>query len=73
MPGLDKAGPRGNGPMTGRAQGLCRQNNEGGRQNDGSAMAKGRGQGRGLRCGMGNRFGKRGRFGPNQTNPIDEE
>ena len=73
MPGLDKTGPQGNGPMTGRAQGTCRQGNFGRRQSDGSAFGRGRGQGGGFRCGMGNRMGRRNSFGPNQPRPIDEE
>ncbi len=73
MPGLDKTGPQGNGPMTGRAKGSCRQGNYGGPQSDGFAPLRGRGQGRGLRCGMGNRRGRRNNFGPNQPRPIDEE
>ena len=48
MPGLNKQGPEGNGPMSGRQQGMCRRTDElslGGRRD-------GQGQGRGMggRC-----------------------
>jgi len=44
MPGMDKTGPNGQGPMTGRQRGLCGSNSN-------------RGLGRGRGCGMGRRNG----------------
>ena len=73
MPGLDQTGPQGNGPRTGRGQGLCRQAEYGGRpgQNPAAQNRKGRGKGPGRK--MGNRFGRRSVFGPGQMLPSDEE
>lgn len=73
MPGLDKTGPQGNGPMTGRAQGLCRQDGNGGRRGRGPATGNGQGRRRGLRCGMRNRFGHKAMTGSSQLRPANEE
>ena len=61
MPGFDQTGPQGDGPMSGRAQGIC-----GTARSDNMSetsgfygQGRGRGQGRGFRCGRGNRFGRR--------------
>lgn len=73
MPGFDRTGPEGNGPMTGRGQGSCRQAEYGGRRGQGQTAGKGQGRGRGRRCGMGNRFGQNRMFGPSQALPSDEK
>jgi hypothetical protein len=61
MPGFDRTGPAGAGPMTGRGLGPC-----------GGGMGYGRGLGRGYGRGLGT-----GRFawGPyqNQKNPVNEK
>lgn len=68
MPGGDRTGPMGNGPMTGRAMGNCaqpveRENIENQRpgfgRGFGMGMARGAGfgMGRGMRCGFGRRGG----------------
>ena len=74
MPGFDKTGPLGDGPMSGRAQGMCRSSRSG-RQTErsgGYGLGRGRRQGRGFKCGMGNRFGRQG-IGPNRTQPFNDE
>ena len=48
MPGGDRTGPLGRGPMTGRALGYCSGNNNPGFANPGYGPAYGRGRGRGL-------------------------
>lgn len=53
MPRLDKTGPRGAGPMTGRGLGPC-----------GRGMGYGRGYGRGM--GYGGRFARRSFLTPNE-------
>ncbi len=55
MPGRDKTGPEGNGPLTGRRLGPCndKENNE-----DTTRYGNGRGRGRGI---FGRRSGGRGR------------
>ncbi len=75
MPGFDKTGPLGDGPMSGRAQGVCRSAHSG-RQMEragGYGLGRGRRQGRGFRCGMGNRYGRQGAQGPNRTQPFNDE
>lgn len=61
MPGFDQTGPGGDGPMSGRAQGMCRAARSGSMlaTAGGYSQGRGRGQGRGFRCGRGNRFGRR--------------
>ena len=49
MPGYNRMGPSGRGPMTGRGQGLCRA----GRASTGADSQAGIGWGRGFRCGHG--------------------
>jgi hypothetical protein len=53
MPGYDKTGPMGSGPMTGGARGFCNPANAAGR-----GMAYGRGFRNGSGMGMGRRFGR---------------
>lgn len=48
MPGFDKTGPQGAGPMTGGGRGACRQNDQ-----SGAGMGGGCGQGRGRCAGNG--------------------
>ena len=57
MPGGDRTGPLGRGPMTGRALGYCAGNNRPGYANPGF----GRGWGRGWGRGFGRGFRGRGR------------
>jgi len=70
MPGFDRTGPEGTGPMTGGARGLC---NPAG-ANAGSAGAYGRGRGlgygRGFRGGFGPGRGLRRGFGPRGYAPA---
>ena len=54
MPGGDRTGPVGQGPMTGRAEGFCT-----GSQTPGFANPGGIGYGRGLGSGRGRGFGRR--------------
>ena len=61
MPGLNRKGPQGEGPMTGRKMGRCNPDNKGKTdeeisQNRVSALEPGLGTGRGL--GRGRGFGK---------------
>jgi hypothetical protein len=58
MPGFDRTGPMGAGPMTGGARGLCNPANAG--YNPGFTEGFSYGRGLGLRCGF------RGRFGPDR-------
>ena len=62
MPGLDRSGPMGSGPMTGGRRGLCGNAGSG----YGTPMAYGRGLGmrRGFRAGFGPGRGWGGGFGP---------
>ncbi|MBT8330306.1 MAG: DUF5320 domain-containing protein [Desulfofustis sp.] len=75
MPGFDQTGPRGDGPMSGKAQGMCRAARSGRMQKefDGCGQGRGRGRGRGFRCGMGNRFGHRVGIGPQTPQPCEDE
>lgn len=68
MPGFDKTGPQGRGPMSGKAQGTCRAAGSEISQEQGGGYGQGRGrrQGRGFRCGMRNRLGRRLGWGSNQ-------
>jgi len=73
MPGFDKTGPQGKGPVTGGGRGTCRQNEKTGK-------GQGRGQGRG-RCagsvggrgmGQGGGVGRRPQqIGPDH--PVNEQ
>lgn len=56
MPGGDKKGPMGEGPMTGRGLGLCAGNDTPGSATD---INQGRGMGRGLGRGFGRGSGRR--------------
>ncbi|MGI9535884.1 MAG: DUF5320 domain-containing protein [Desulfocapsaceae bacterium] len=75
MPGFDKTGPSGNGPMSGKAQGMCRsaRTSRQQEQSGGYGQGKGRRQGSGFRCGMGNRFGRQGTSGPNRPQLFKDE
>jgi hypothetical protein len=54
MPNQNKTGPEGQGPLTGRGFGKCRQTNQGPSEADQSTpFSGGMGQGRGARNGMG--------------------
>lgn len=63
MPGLNKQGPEGSGPMTGRRRGQCNQQEDQNQLDQG--LGQGRGRGMGNRCqgprGRGNRAGGAGR------------
>ncbi len=57
MPGGDRKGPMGEGPMTGRGLGLCAGNDTPGSVTDANQMrGMGRGMGRGFGRGMGRGF-----------------
>jgi len=58
MPGGDRTGPAGAGPMTGRRLGFCVGNDEPGAYY-GRGYGLGRGAGMGFRHGFGSRFGRR--------------
>ena len=60
MPGGDRTGPMGQGPMTGRGAGLCAGEETPGFDSSQRQMGMGRGRGRG---GRGGGRGGRGRFG----------
>ena len=61
MPGLDRTGPQGDGPMTGRGMGRCNPDNR-----DSDDQGRGRGFGRGF--GRGNRRGQGRGFGNGNRN-----
>ena len=75
MPGFNKTGPLGDGPMSGKAQGMCRPARSGRQQEQAGSCGQGRGrrQGRTFRCGMGNRFGRQGALGPYRSQPFKNE
>jgi len=58
MPGGDRTGPMGQGPMTGRALGYCAGNNMPGYANSWPRGGFGRGFGRGFGGGWGRGFGR---------------
>jgi len=58
MPGGDRTGPAGAGPMTGRRLGFCVGNDEAGTYY-GRGYGFGRGSGMGFRRGFGSRLGRR--------------
>lgn len=60
MPGGDRKGPMGEGPMTGRGLGLCAGNDTPGSATE---INQGRGMGRGFGRGMGRGFGRANRHG----------
>lgn len=62
MPGRDRTGPMGAGPMTGRSMGICAGN---------TSAGFGRGCGRGFGRGMGRGFGFRTAEPMNSTDRID--
>jgi hypothetical protein len=66
MPGFNKKGPEGLGPLTGRRMGQCAGN-----ENESAGFGYGRGFGRGRRRGFGRGFGFFG-FGRNRNLPEDE-
>jgi len=64
MPGGDKKGPMGEGPMTGRGLGLCAGNDTPGSVTDNNQQGTmGRGMGRGIGRGMGRGLGRGFRHG----------
>ena len=71
MPGFDKTGPQGLGPMSGKPQGNCRTARSEMSREPGVGYGQGRGrrQGRGFGCGVKNRLGRRNCWGSNQTQP----
>ncbi len=75
MPGFDQTGPRGDGPMSGKAQGMCGAARYGRavQESGGHGQGRGRGRGRGFRCVMGNRFGRRAGAGPQWAEPPEYE
>ena len=75
MPGFDKTGPSGDGPMSGKAQGMCRPARIGRQQEqpDGYGQGRGRRQGRTFQCGRRNRFGCQGGPGFNRPQPSRGE
>ncbi len=75
MPGFDQTGPRGDGPMSGKAQGMCGTARYGRavQESGGHGQGRGRGRGRGFRCVMGNRFGRRVGVGPQWAEPRENE
>lgn len=60
MPGGDRTGPRGLGPLTGRGAGYCAGNDRPGYLSGGGRWQHGIGEGRPLGLGMANRFRGRG-------------
>ena len=79
MPGLDRSGPEGVGPMTGGGRGRCNPAAlEYGAGFAGGYYARGGGRGRGFRGGYSNGFGIRRRFAWNSQPaygaalPVDE-
>jgi len=71
MPGFDRTGPEGQGPMTGRGLGRCNPDNEFNEEDDirfgrgwgrGRGLGRGRGFGRGFGGGYGRGFGGGRRF-----------
>lgn len=79
MPGFDRTGPNGQGPMTGRAMGCCQTADQTGHVPVGrrGGCGFGRGGGRGLRQGFGPAAG-RGRYRNieadfEQVEPVDVE
>jgi hypothetical protein len=78
MPGGDRTGPRGMGPLTGRAVGYCAGYDAPGYWNSGRGRGAGFGAGRGARGGMAWRsgWGRGGRGWPRQVpteNPAPTE
>ena len=73
MPGFDRTGPQGAGPMTGGARGTCNPASSANTAGYGRGMAYGRGFRRGYGQGMGARrgFSRGGGFYPPAA-PIDE-
>ena len=63
MPRGDRTGPRGMGPMTGRARGFCADYNHPGFMSFGPGRGHGRGFGRGWGIGRGRGFGMRASAG----------
>lgn len=69
MPGGDKTGPEGSGPMTGRKLGLCKGNDSAGFSVARRGVAFGQGRSLGHRNGRGRgmRNGNRGRFNRDES------
>ena len=58
MPGGDKKGPLGEGPMTGRQMGICGSRKNQAHQNDETFYGNGQGMGGGRNFGQGNGQGR---------------
>ena len=57
MPGIDRTGPAGQGPMTGRRMGSCNEDTTTGKQfNSGRGFRRGFSQNQGMRNGYGSGF-----------------
>ncbi len=74
MPGGNRTGPMGAGPMTGRGAGLCAGTGTSGYAGQGVGRGMGgRGFGRGWGRGMGGRFNRSWQNAPvSQPDPVDE-
>ncbi|MDM8535247.1 DUF5320 domain-containing protein [Desulfobacterales bacterium HSG17] len=84
MPGYDKSGPMGNGPMSGGRKGVCFQGKFGMGAGGNMGFGRGQGCGRGIgnsrgasntQRGMGRGFARMDRFAPSSTyaaGPADE-
>ena len=59
MPGFDRTGPEGKGPLTGRGDGPCLSDSQ--QSILGKLLGRGRGLGRGLGLGRGRGLGRLGR------------
>ncbi len=70
MPGRDKTGPEGIGPLTGRQMGLCVENERGAFSNSGRGYGRGFGRGGGRGFGYGRGLGRG--FGYGRGNFVDE-
>lgn len=68
MPGFDRTGPQGMGPMTGGARGLCNPSGPG--RGYVGAYGRGLGYGRGVRGGFGPGRGMRWGYGPAYAAPA---
>lgn len=74
MPGGDRTGPAGEGPMTGRQLGYCAGNDRMGSYYPRRGFGRGLGYGRGFRRGFGARFGQvRGGFWKSSDSDVSRE
>lgn len=63
MPGFDRTGPEGRGPMTGRGLGRCRDPKDRSNEENFDDFPRGQGRGRGFGFGRGRGHGNRRGFG----------